>query len=297
MQLNRRGITLVELLIALVLLGIISAAIYRVLVNNQRIYQSQTQRIDLQQNIRAAVSILPAEFRELDATDNDIQSMSATAITVRATRWLGFICFPPVLGGILSNRTMIIRRQPFFGSRGINTATDQMFVFYDGNVNTRNDDGWALAQPTVTGPGVCPDVPPTPGQTITMNLNLGGMLNAAGGITAGSPVRGFEIVTYQLYQQPGDTSWYVGFRPAGGSMQPIIGPVLPGGLTLSYFDATGVVTNNPTQVARIDITLRGRTAQPVRQTSGSSLLAASVDSVTTSVALRNNRRFGLAPTF
>jgi len=54
---------------ALVLLAIVSTAVYRVLVNNQRLYVAQTQRIDLQQNIRAAETILPAEFRELDASE------------------------------------------------------------------------------------------------------------------------------------------------------------------------------------------------------------------------------------
>ena len=259
------------------------------LVNNQRIYQAQTQRIDLQQNIRAAATILPAEFRELDASDGDIVAMTATSVTIRAMRWLGFICTAPVLGVGTNGITMIVRRDMFFGSRGINTGTDSMFVFYDGNVNLRGDDGWALAKPTAVAVNACPDIPPRPGQIITMNLSLGALPNVAGGITTGSPVRGFETVTYQLYQP--DTSWYVGFQPAGGSMQPIIGPVLPGGLALAYYDSTGVVTANPLRVARIDITLRGRTAQPVRQTSGSSLLAASVDSVSTSVALRNNRRF------
>src|SRR5205807_10016442 len=89
MRLTRRGFTLVELLVALVLLSVVTAALYRVLVNNQRLYQAQTQRIDLQQNIRAAANILPAEFRELDASDGDIQAMSATSINIRAMRWLG----------------------------------------------------------------------------------------------------------------------------------------------------------------------------------------------------------------
>src|SRR5256885_13674580 len=65
--LARRGFTMIELLIALVILGIVSAALYKVLVTNQRTYLPQTQRIDLQQNIRAAVTILPAELREINA--------------------------------------------------------------------------------------------------------------------------------------------------------------------------------------------------------------------------------------
>ncbi|HXO85018.1 MAG TPA: prepilin-type N-terminal cleavage/methylation domain-containing protein, partial [Gemmatimonadales bacterium] len=89
---SRRGFTMIELLVALVLLGIVSTAIYRVLVNNQRLYMAQTQRIDLSQNIRASNTILSAEFRELDAFDGDIIAMSADSILVRGMRWLSFVC-------------------------------------------------------------------------------------------------------------------------------------------------------------------------------------------------------------
>src|SRR5204862_6148668 len=109
LRMSRRGFTMVELLLALVLLGLVSAALYRVLVNNQRLYLAQTQRIDLSQNIRAASNILPAEFRELDATDGDIIAMSATSISIRAMRWLSFVCIPPVLGGGNAGLTMPIR--------------------------------------------------------------------------------------------------------------------------------------------------------------------------------------------
>ena len=73
-------------------------------------------------------------------------------------------------------------------------------------------------------------------------------------------------------------------------MQPLVGPVLTNGLTFSYFDANGNATAVRTQVARIDITVRGRTAVAVRA-GGQAARRAAVDSITTSVALRNNRRF------
>ncbi len=38
---RRRGFTMIEVLVALVLLGLVSAALYRVLVNNQRLYMSR----------------------------------------------------------------------------------------------------------------------------------------------------------------------------------------------------------------------------------------------------------------
>ncbi len=278
----RRGFTMVELLVALVLLGIVSAALYRVLVNNQRLYQAQTARIDLSQNIRAAGSILPAEFRQLDASEGDISVMSATSISIRAMRWLGFLCSPPALGGGLNGVAIIIRGgapgQPlFFGARGINNNTDSLLVYYDGDPTTRADDFWA------------PDG--TNGQRLILNVNLLGLgANVAGAIPVGAPVWGFERVTYSLYQQAGDTSWYIGFQPAGGSMQPLIGPVLTNGLTFTYYNAAGAVTAVRSQVARIDITVRARTTSAIRAGGQAARLTA-VDSVVTSVALRNNRRF------
>ncbi len=108
--LARRGFTLIELMIALVLLGMVSAAVYKVLVNNQRVYLAQTQTIDLQQNIRAAAAILPAEFRELDASDGDIAAMGATSLQIRAMRQLSFICNTPLLGGGIGNLDVVIRQ-------------------------------------------------------------------------------------------------------------------------------------------------------------------------------------------
>jgi prepilin-type N-terminal cleavage/methylation domain-containing protein len=295
MSRGRRGFTMIELLVALVLLGLVSAALYRVLVNNQRLYMAQTQRIDLSQNIRAASTILPAEFRELDASEGDITAMSATSISMRAMRWLGFACNTPGLGGALNGVSVIVRGgapgQPlFFGARGIDNNRDSVLIYYDGNVNSRTDDFWATGAITAAPNGQnCNDG--TNGQRLILNINLLGLgPNVAGAIPLGAPVRGFERVVYQLYQPAGDTSWYVGFQPAGQSMQPLIGPVLSNGLTFQYFDVNGNVTAVRNQVARIDITVRARTTGAVRA-GGQAARATIVDSVLTSVALRNNRRF------
>lgn len=279
--------TLVEILIALVMLGVVSAGLYRVLLNNQRIYQAQTQHIDLQQNIRAAAAVLPAELREIDATDGDLVAMSPSALTIRSMRWLGFICAPPLLGGAVAGNTMTVRARPFYGSRGIDSGTDSMFVYYDGDETTRDDDDWALARPMDVVDAACPDGQPGLGITVSWKLEPP---NLAGGVLPGSPVRGFETVTYQLYNPPGDSLWYVGLQPAGGTIQPVIGPVIEGGLSFAYFDSTGAVTSIPGRVARIDVTVRERTSQAVQNAAGAGKSVA-VDSVVTSVALRNNRRY------
>lgn len=296
---GRRGFTMVELLIALVLLGLVSAALYRVLVNNQRLYTAQTQRIDLSQNIRAAGTILPAEFRELDASDGDIVAMSPTSITIRAMRWLSFVCQAPALGGPNPLNMIIRGGQPgqmgFYGARGIQTGTDSMLIYWDGDQTTRTDDYWPGGGFVSANAAVCPGNPAgQPGQLVSFNMNwapIGALVaNKAGAVPVGAPVRGWERVTYSLFRPAGDTSWYVGFQPSGGTMQPLIGPVLTNGLSFQYFDVNGAVTGIRANVARIDITVRARTTNAVRR-GGQARAAVAVDSILTSVAVRNNRRF------
>jgi len=168
-----------------------------------------------------------------------------------------------------------------------------MLIYYDGNPTVRNDDFWARGTFTGAAPAAvnCPGLPAQPGRLVTFDLFLGALgTNSPGAIPVGTPVRGYEHVTYQLYRPAGDTSWYVGFQPAGGAMQPLIGPVLTNGLTFQYFNANGAVTAVASQVARVDITVRARTVSAVRR-GGLAPAATMVDSITTSVALRNNRRF------
>ncbi len=293
-HLTRRGFSLVELLIAMVLLAIVTMGLYRTLMTNQRVYQQQTQVIGLQQNMRAAAAILPQELRELDATEGDITAMSATSLSVRAHRWTGVMCFPPatgVGGGVLTGVPMTIRAQPFFG-RTINTTSDSLFVRYEGDDGTRRDDGWVIGRPTnvLANAAGCPPLGLTPqwGQTMTVNLDFKALVNFPTSIVNGDPVIGFEPVTYALDSI--GTDWYVSLTNPSGK-QPLIGPVLSNGLAFAYYDSTGVVTADRSKVARVDITLRAQTAQKIRARSGSNSLVRMVDSVLTSVALRNNRRY------
>lgn len=291
-RLTRRGFTLVELLVALVLLGIVTAAIYRVLVNNQRTYQSQTQRIDLQQNIRAAATILPAEFRELNAFDGDIKSMAPESISIRAMRQFGVVCVAPVLtGGVVTGKTLVLRNEMLMGSRAF-LQNDSVFVYNEGNDGTRADDGWDVARVTAAPTAVnCPDVPPRPGTQLAVDFApfAAPTVNVAGAIVVGAPVRGFEIATYKLYQAA-DGLWYLGLSTPTAALQPLIGPLTGAtGVRFNYYDAAGAVTAVATNVAQIEIIVRGRTAQAIQLPSGGRITP--VDSVVTRVALRNNRRW------
>ena len=301
--LTRRGFTLIELMIALVLLGLVSAAVYKVLVNNQRLYMAQTQTIDLNQNIRAAAAILPAELRELDAADGDITFMGPDSIRIRAMRQLAFVCQTPVLGGGLGQIQIFVRTSPIYGTRQTFSNNDSLLVYWEGNPQTRADDQWLPAQVKQTAVGTCSDSGVAIGGP-AVNLTLQPQwindptLNRAGAILNGSPIRGFDKVVYRSYQAP-DGDWYLGQRDAtaGTAIQPVVGPLIgANGLSFAYYDSAGAVTNVPTQVAQIEIVLRARTTAPIRSSGGTGAQVYKVDSVLTRVALRNNPRCGSGST-
>ncbi len=52
---NSRGITLIELLVALVIFGFVVGGIYRLFVAQTKAYTVQDQVADVQQNVRSAM--------------------------------------------------------------------------------------------------------------------------------------------------------------------------------------------------------------------------------------------------
>jgi hypothetical protein len=276
-------------MVTVVLLGIVCAGTYGILMTIQRTYRAQTQRIDLQQSLRAALSILPAELRELDAADGDIIAMSSTSLTIRAMRQLGFLCATPEPSDD-GQQSLIVRQRPFFGVTQSFTAGDSVLLYYEGDPATRNDDGWLRGEVAAVSNEDCPDPDHSrPGYRVTLRLQR---TDVTGAITSGSPVRGFTTVTYASYRSPADGQWYLGQELAGqgGTVQPLVGPLIgPNGLTFGYFDGTGSPTTTPAAVREIEIRVRGRTALPVRGASGAGM-AYLTDSVVTRVALRGTRR-------
>jgi type IV pilus assembly protein PilW len=60
---NRKGITLIELLVALSISGILVAGVYRTFVSQQHTYTVQEQVVDMQQNVRLAINRMTREIR------------------------------------------------------------------------------------------------------------------------------------------------------------------------------------------------------------------------------------------
>jgi prepilin-type N-terminal cleavage/methylation domain-containing protein len=60
---SNRGITLIELLIALVLTGILSAAMFKIYINQHHAWMIQDRVIEMQQNARAAIDEIGRQLR------------------------------------------------------------------------------------------------------------------------------------------------------------------------------------------------------------------------------------------
>lgn len=60
---KEKGITLIELLVALVISSILVAGLYRTLIGQQKTFNVQDQTVDMQQNMRAAINRMMTEIR------------------------------------------------------------------------------------------------------------------------------------------------------------------------------------------------------------------------------------------
>ncbi|OGQ07962.1 MAG: hypothetical protein A2026_22500 [Deltaproteobacteria bacterium RBG_19FT_COMBO_46_12] len=72
--LNKKGITLIELLVALAICGIVIAAIYRLFIGQTRAYTVQDQVVEVQQNVRNAMEILLRDLRMAGFNDDNLNS-------------------------------------------------------------------------------------------------------------------------------------------------------------------------------------------------------------------------------
>jgi type IV pilus assembly protein PilW len=71
---NKRGITLIELLVALVISAITMAAIYRIFISQTKSYYVQDQVVETQQSIRSAMEIMLRDLRMTGFDDDNLNS-------------------------------------------------------------------------------------------------------------------------------------------------------------------------------------------------------------------------------
>ena len=279
---QRRGFTLIEVLIALVIMGVVTGALYQLLNTSQRLSLAQAEQVSLQSNVRTGSLVVPNELRELNTfvggvgDRNDVTDADPDGITYRAMRGMGFVCQAPAA------TELRLLESSWTGLRAPDAARDDLYLFVDGNTDDDGDDSWlrmsitgAAFSATACGAGA-------PGYVLTVV--------GPPAVPINTPVRLFELMRLELYEDEGQ--WWLGAgseKLAPGVLQPMLGPLTDEGFDLDYLDAAGVETANLTAIKSIRLTVRGLTDDAVRA-GGSGAMGHLQEALVTQVLLRNSIR-------
>jgi prepilin-type N-terminal cleavage/methylation domain-containing protein len=299
-MLSRRGFTLVELMVSVVLLGIIAVAGARVLRVVLNTTSAQMGLAASQGAVRVGVLALPQEFREIGydsipvsgAVTSDLEAIAAHQITLRAMRGLGLTCGTPTL-------TAFTIRKPVMGIRGP-LITDGFLLFVESDPNYGLDDQWVPMQVTVIDSTASCGGQAAITFTLAAPPELDPVAHTAIAISqvfVGGPIRWYERVQYGAWRDPADGVAYLGFRSLSlgqRELSPILGPLVDTtGFALTYYSANGDVLDpqsaSPVRVRSIGLDIHGATAAEV-SLAGSTRRSPAVTSVSTRVALRNSLR-------
>lgn len=279
----RRGFSLVELLIVIVLLGLVVGSLLNVVMRQQRFYRGASELIETRSQVRQALDLLPSDMRSMSTAGpaSDLISMGDHFIRYRSSFGVSMVC------ALNAGRTVVTLPPPDELAAGnvltswlrLPVVGDSIMIFDEGPQMGGNGS-WVMRQITGFVPviGGCAATSgytsPADATSTSYAVTLSQALPAT--VQAGDPVRIFEHVNYELYEASDGRS-YLGVytcranrSPACVTIQPVSGPYLPyseaaeeSGLTFQYFDAAGTATTNPSSVARIRIAVRGTTESAV----------------------------------
>jgi prepilin-type N-terminal cleavage/methylation domain-containing protein len=295
-MLNRRGLTLLELMISILLLAIVGMATTSLVRSMITTTTAQVRIAAAQGNARSGILAIPQELREVgydtvannNTISSDLLSLGANRITFRAMRGMGITCGTPT--------TMEFRvRKPIIGAREP-LATDGFLLYLESDPNLVGDDQWV----------------PMLVQSIDYNSTCGADSAIAFTLSAepiytppnqkmaisqhfvGGPIRWFEVIEYGPIVDAMTNQAFIGVRSislAQGALTPIIGP-LPdtASFAFTYYNAAGAVLNPavalPTDVRSIGLMIK-TVVNSVVSLAGTSKRKLVRDSVQTRIALRN----------
>lgn len=273
----RRGMTLVEMMVVLLILAIAGSAVFRVLNKQQQSYKDSAKQASMQRELRMVGSSLPAEMRSTSSAGDDITDIQEGEITFNANIGSGIICdfaggshilLPPLQAAQLTLTNWYT--QPANG--------DSIFIYDDGPLSGSEDDAWLRRQVTSVDTRPDTDCPGAPyadpvGDAGKWRWRIGiGGAPLPATVTAGTVVRFGRPTRYKLYQGSSG-SWFMGYQefttsgwsaiePVGGPFRPFLaGDANPSGMQLRYYDSLGVrITANSAadrqRVSRVDVFLR-----------------------------------------
>ncbi len=275
---DRRGFTLVELIIVALLGTLLMMTAYQVLITNQQTYRVQNSKIQVQQSTRAAMDVLFGELREVSSRGADVVSFDVDQIEFRAMRTVGAVCDVDY-ASLGSLPIMTVRKVVDDFAAG-----DSIFVFADNDPFLTADDTWIKANITsVDTTAVCTDINGTTYEATRMAFTGQSAAFVADTVRDGAPMRDFTRLSYGLMEYDGQD--YLGRSENGGDWSPLVGPLTGAtgrpGLEFAYLDVDGNATTVAADIARVNITIRSHSK--VVDQSGVPV----VDSLSSTIYMRN----------
>jgi prepilin-type N-terminal cleavage/methylation domain-containing protein len=283
---SRRGFTLVELLVAMVLFAMVGLSLVQTMVVVQRTTRTQSEQTAMQGSLRAGLQLAITELEELspnaivDAGGPDFSpgNMGVTSFQYRAMRILSQTC-----DVFTANSVTIRAAGPLFsGFRRPVAGRDSMLIFVDIDPDQSADDRWTPADITGVTDVTCAGG--GAGFTLTTTTAL-----TPGNFFVPGPVRMFETMQLGVVSQDG-RNW-LGLRSVSagdGTLTPLAGPLASSGQPVTFFyrNETNGTAGAPTDVRSIVIVLAGESDRSANA-GGNSTPGLLADTVTVRVQLRN----------
>jgi len=235
---NKKGVTLIELLIALIISALLIAGIYKTFIGQQKTYIVQEQVVDMQQNLRAGINKMIREIRMAGFGGLDyVLSLSggvngySNIITPSGDNEI------TIVGGFKQirrdNGEPIVVDSAIGKTLTLNYATDE----FDGEKHKYISIGGLESNKVLSrSENVI---------TLEKDLNLN--------FPSGTPIFKIQAITYNK------TNDNVLRRDenTGGGAQPLAENIED--LRFEYFDANGNATTNPGNIRMVRVTITART--------------------------------------
>jgi type II secretory pathway pseudopilin PulG len=299
----RGGITLIELVVVLVLIGLVGTTIGRTLIRQQRFYRGTAELLHAREGVRDAMELLSTDLRGIAVADT-VRLLADSAIEFFANVGSSVVC--QRLGS-----TAVGLPAASSGRGNVLTAlatvpdTGDIAVFHSDSIDAGSE--WVRHRISSFGPrSLAVTCPPSSefARDADVNAGTGFLLETSTppspNIRVGAPVRFLRRGRYSLYKGS-DGDWYLGYRRCNtvgastcGPIQPVSGPYREyssdprrTGLLFQYFDRSGralTAGDSPLALARIDITARTESRHRINV---EGRVGVPSDSATITIAIRN----------
>lgn len=229
---KKNGLTLIELLIALVMSSILIAVLYRAFISQQKTYNVQDQVADMQQDVRVAIGQMTREIRMAGYGGNiliifgningftDIITPASDSVTI-----------------ITADEIGVLKQSAAKGAHQLTVTNAQAFNTDKKKYLCLNGLNNYFVQ-SITGDTITLTTPLTEGHPINETVYL------------------VKAITYSLGLSGGKTVLRRNENTGGGA-QPLTENIES--LRFSYLDTNGNATTNPPDIRMVKVTITAKT--------------------------------------